>query len=170
MIFDEPKRCCPNKLSCEWISEICFSKLAPAFDLNSCFLHQNWINYLKKLNKKTNLFRLRCRLSAFLQDTNLECSRLLHYLSFQIVSYRLFSVLFFSKRYFYTVFYDSYCMFHTVCVKLYDILYMDIISCTHHWRQMKNSCIGKPSFHWFSGTELRLARKIHSYFWMKDLK
>ena len=55
-----------------------------------------------------NLFRLRCRLSAFLQDTNLECSRLLHYLSLQIVSYRLFSVLFFfSKSNFHTCFYAS---------------------------------------------------------------
>ena len=99
MIFDKPKRCCPNKLSCERISKNCFSKLAPAFDLNPSFLDHNYINYLKRLNKKTNLFCLRCRLSAFLQDRNLECSRLLHYLSLQIVSYRLFSVLFFSKQY-----------------------------------------------------------------------
>ena len=48
MIFDEPKRCCPNKLSCEWILKISSSKLAPAFDLNSCFLDHNLINYLKK--------------------------------------------------------------------------------------------------------------------------
>ena len=65
-----------------------------------------------------NLFRLRCRLSAFLQDTNLGCSRLLHYLSLQIVSYRLFSVLFFSKSYFYTVFNESYSM-HVLCSMTY---------------------------------------------------
>ena len=147
-------------------SEICFSKLAPAFDLNSCFLHHNWINYLKRVRKENEPFPSSMSIVSISSrhKSGMQSTFALFITSncfLQIV----FGLVFFQKVTSTHVF-MPHAVWHIIC----HVLYIDIVSCTHHWRQMKNSCIGKPSFHWFSGTQFRLAWTIPSYFWMKALK